>query len=126
MRDAQTEMTDAKKRPFRIVRASLVAMPLAILLGAVLSPDPLVQMLAMVLTFLVVLPIAYRIVTDRGVKTRELALFFVLVLVFVFTGLWTLPQLIGDPSFWLGRLLVLVAGIVAAALTVWFVNGRAD
>lgn len=123
--DVDTHTTPSERRPYRIMRAVLVAMPLAILVGAVLSTDPLIQVLAIALAFVVVFPIANRIARKRRLQTRDFALFLVLVLLFVTTGLWALPRVIGGPSSELARLVAIAIGVVLSAVAVRFVNRRA-
>ncbi|MFW5920157.1 MAG: hypothetical protein ACOCSF_08245 [Halanaeroarchaeum sp.] len=119
-------MTAAEKRPYRILRAIVVAMPLAILVGAVLTPDPFAQVLAMALAFVVVFSIVRRITTERRLRTRDLALFFVFVLASVSVGLWALPRATGRPSSEIGRVFVTGLGIVVSAAAVAAVNRGKD
>lgn len=108
-------MTEApQRRPFRLIRAGLVSTPLAILVGAVVTPDPVAQLGAMALAFAVALPLAFRLLADRPYGPRRLGAFLMLVFVFSIAGLLALARLPTVPFGGFARVVVVVLGVVAA------------
>ncbi|MFB6113799.1 MAG: hypothetical protein ABEJ58_06815 [Halodesulfurarchaeum sp.] len=84
---------DPDRRPFRVVRSLLVAIPLAILVAAVGPTDPLAQGAVMAVSLVVALPVSYRLIAIRRYGPRELGAFFSVVLASVLLGLLVLPPL---------------------------------
>lgn len=80
-----------KRRPFVFVRAMLVAMPLAILVGSIVSPpDPFTQIILIAGTLIGGFPLAVRMVGTRRYGPKELGLFFGGVLILTLAGLWVI------------------------------------
>lgn len=114
-------MTEAEKPPFLFVRALLVTVPLAILVGTVVSPsDPVVQMLLIAGALIGGLPIAYRLVAVRRYGPIQLGMFFGVVLIGTLLGLWGLQRVGADPlPDVLLRLLIVLLSLLVADLVVF-------
>ncbi len=90
--------TDHGKTPFHFVRALLLTMPLAILVGSVVAPpDPVAQVVLIGGTLVGGLPITYRLVANRRFGPRQLGGFFGIVLVVTLVGLWLLEAVGSGP-----------------------------
>lgn len=105
-----------KRRPFVYVRALLVAMPLAILIGSIVSPpDAFTQLIMIAGSLIGGFPIAVRLVSARRYGPRELGAFFGSVLVVTLAGLWVIGT-VGTgpiPGVLVRFVIVLVALLVA-------------
>lgn len=90
--------TDHGKTPFHFVRALLLTMPLAILVGSVVAPpDAVAQLVLIAGTLVGGLPITYRLVAHRRFGPKELGAFFGIVLVVTLVGLWALQAVGSGP-----------------------------
>ena len=109
-------MTARDRDPFTFVRAFLVLMPIAILAGTVLAPpDAFAQVLVIVLTVGVGMPIAVRLVNRRRYSPWRLGTFYGALLVIVLAGLWLIETSAPLPFPTLfARLAVLAIALVAA------------
>lgn len=86
------------KTPFHLVRALLVTMPLAILVGSVVAPpDAVAQLVLIGGTLVGGLPITYRLVANRRFGPKQLGAFFGVVLVVTLVGLWALQAVGSGP-----------------------------
>lgn len=95
---AAPDATDHGKTPFHFVRALLLTMPLAILVGSVVAPPDAVAQLLLIAGALVGgIPITYRLVANRRFGPRQLAAFFGIVLVVTLLGLWVLDAVGSGP-----------------------------
>jgi len=108
-------MTD--RDPMDAMRALFVAMPLAILVGAIVAPpDPVTQFVTIFAALAVVWPLTLRYVVGRVDGPFALGGFFLVVFVVVLVGLWVVSQvgLTGGAAAAVARLLVVVAATTVA------------
>lgn len=108
--------TDHDKTPFHFVRALLLTMPLAILIGSVVAPpDAVAQLVLIAGTLVGGFPITYRLVANRRFGPKQLGAFFAIVLVVTLVGLWVL-QAVGSgpvPDIILRFAIVIISLLVA-------------
>ncbi len=131
MSDAETASTDDDpltghgKRPFLFVRSVLVAMPLAILVGSIVSPpDPFAQLLMIAAAMAGGLPITYRLVAKRRYGPKQLGAFFGIVLVATVLGMWVFQQTgVGPVPEILVRFGVVLGSLLVADVLVFRVFG---
>lgn len=118
-------MNEGEKPPFQFVRALLVTVPLAILVGTVVSPpDPVVQLLLIAGTLVGGLPIAYRLVAVRRYGPRQLGLFFGVVLLGTLLGLLGLQRVGSGPvPDVLVRFLIVLGSLVIGDVVVFRTPG---
>lgn len=87
-----------QKPPFMLVRAIIVTVPLAVLVGAVVSPpDAVVQVIMIAGTLIGGLPITYRLVASRRYGPWQVGAFFGIVMVLTLLGLWVLQWVGSGP-----------------------------
>ncbi|MFB6266210.1 MAG: hypothetical protein ABEI31_01015 [Halodesulfurarchaeum sp.] len=116
-------MTAADREPFKLVRALLLTVPLAILVGAVVAPpDPIAAMAVMVAALAAGVPLAVRLVDLRRYGPLRIGVFFALVFVIVVVGLWGVSRL-GRPAG-LPRTLLRLGVVVVALLLADFLLFR--
>ena len=110
-----------KRRPFVFVRALLVAMPLAILVGSIVSPpDPFIQIILIAGTLIGGFPLAVRMVGTRRYGPKELGVFFGGVLGVTLVGLWVVNAVgTGPVPDVLARFVVVLGALVIADVAVF-------
>lgn len=118
---AEPDVADHEKRPFHFVRALLLTMPLAILVGTVVAPpDPFAQLLLIGATLIGGLPITMRLVAGRRYGPRQLAVFFGVILVVTLAGLQALAAVGSGPlPSVLARFLVVAVALGAGDAVVF-------
>lgn len=86
---SEDAVQDHDKQPFHFVRALLVTMPLAILVGSVVAPpDPFSQLFLIAATLVGGVAVTYRWVRTRRYGPKQLAAFFGVVFLGTLLGLW--------------------------------------
>lgn len=123
--DEDDSLTGHGKRPFLFVRSVLVAMPLAILVGSIVSPpDPFTQLFMIAGALAGGLPITYRLVAKRRYGPKQLGAFFGVVLLVSVFGMWVVQQTgVGPVPEILVRFGVVLGSLLVADVLVFRVFG---
>ncbi|MFB6134066.1 MAG: hypothetical protein ABEJ55_03680 [Halanaeroarchaeum sp.] len=121
MTPSDTGTPEGSGTPIESLAAFVFAVPLATLVGAVLAPpDAFAQGLLMGLALLVGWPLSSRLVHPHRYGPSTLALFYVVILIVVVSGLWAIERTAVPPGTWtvVARVFVVGLGVVAGIVLV--------